>query len=100
MSRVGSDTTLLRTVLTQGLVEAVGGTLTFVGAVAAMIYLDGFLFLLTALVVSVAVTAVVTLSRRIRVASRKAQDKVGDLTSTVERAISTVRTVRAANATE
>jgi ATP-binding cassette subfamily B protein len=100
VSRVGSDTTLLRAVLTQGLVEAVGGALTFVGAVAAMIYLDAFLFLLTALVVSVAVTAVVTLSRRIRVASRKAQDKVGDLTSSVERAISAVRTVRAANATE
>jgi len=100
VSRVGSDTTLLRAVLTQGLVEAVGGALTFVGAVAAMIYLDTILFLLTALVVSVAVTAVVTLSRRIRVASRKAQDKVGDLTSSVERAISSVRTVRAANATE
>ena len=100
VSRVGSDTTLLRAVLTQGLVEAVGGTLTFVGAVIAMLYLDPILFLLTALVVSIAVTAVVTLSRRIRVASRKAQDKVGDLTSSVERAISSVRTVRAANATE
>jgi len=100
VSRVGSDTTLLRAVLTQGLVEAIGGALTFIGAVAAMIYLDGFLFLLTALVVSIAVTAVVTLSRRIRVASRKAQDKVGDLTSSVERAISAVRTVRASNATE
>ena len=100
VSRVGSDTTLLRAVLTQGLVEAIGGVLTFIGAVAAMIYLDGFLFLLTALVVSIAVTAVVTLSRRIRVASRKAQDKVGDLTSSVERAISAVRTVRASNATE
>ncbi|MBT4909471.1 MAG: ABC transporter ATP-binding protein, partial [Microbacteriaceae bacterium] len=99
VSRVGSDTTLLRAVLTQGLVEAVGGALTFVGAVAAMIYLDPVLFLLTALVVSIAVTAVVTLSRRIRVASRKAQDKVGDLTASVERAISSVRTVRAANAT-
>ena len=100
VSRVGSDTTLLRAVLTQGLVEAVGGTLTFVGAVVAMLYLDPILFLLTALVVSIAVTAVVTLSRRIRVASRKAQDKVGDLASSVERAISSVRTVRAANATE
>jgi len=65
-----------------------------------MLYLDPILFLLTALVVSVAVTAVVTLSRRIRVASRKAQDKVGDLASSVERAISSVRTVRAANATQ
>ena len=100
VSRVGSDTTLLRAVLTQGLVEAVGGTLTFLGAVIAMLYLDPILFALTAIVVAVAVTTVVTLSRRIRVASRKAQDKVGDLTASVERAISAVRTVRAANATE
>jgi ATP-binding cassette subfamily B protein len=62
--------------------------------------LDPILFALTAIVVAIAVTTVVTLSRRIRVASRKAQDKVGDLTSSVERAISAVRTVRAANATE
>ena len=100
VSRVGSDTTLLRAVLTQGLVEAVGGTLTFLGAVIAMIYLDPVLFSLTAIVVAVAVTTVVTLSRRIRVASRKSQDKVGDLTASVERAISAVRAVRAANATE
>ncbi len=30
VSRVGSDTTLLRAVLTQGLVEAIGGALTFI----------------------------------------------------------------------
>jgi ATP-binding cassette subfamily B protein len=40
------------------------------------------------------------LSRRIRVASRKAQAKVGELAAAVERAISSVRTVRAANATD
>ncbi len=100
VSRVGSDTTLLRAVLTQGFVEAIGGTLTFVGAVVAMIFLDSLLFGLTALVVAVAVTTVVTLSRRIRVASRKAQERVGDLAASVERAISAVRTVRATNATE
>jgi len=32
-----SDTTLLRAVLTQGLVEAIGGSLTFVGALIAML---------------------------------------------------------------
>ena len=100
VSRVGSDTTLLRAVLTQGFVEAIGGTLTFVGAVIAMIFLDSVLFGLTALVVAVAVTTVVTLSRRIRVASRMAQERVGDLTASVERAISAVRTVRATNATD
>lgn len=100
VSRVGSDTTLLRAVLTQGLVEAVGGALTFVGAVVAMVYLDSILFLLTASVVAIAVSTVVTLSRKIRKASRQAQEKVGDLTASVERAIGAIRTLRAANATE
>lgn len=100
VSRVGSDTTLLRAVLTQGLVEAIGGALTFIGAIIAMLILDSVLFGLTIVVVAVAVTTVVTLSRRIRALSRKAQDRVGDLTASVERAISAVRTVRASNATD
>lgn len=100
VSRVGSDTTLLRAVLTQGLVEALGGAVTFLGAIIAMLILDPLLFSLTIAVVAIAVTTVVTLSRRIRVASRKAQEKVGDLTASVERAISSIRTVRAAGATE
>ena len=40
VSRVGSDTTLLRAVLTQGLVEAIGGGLTFIGALVAMAIID------------------------------------------------------------
>jgi ATP-binding cassette subfamily B protein len=99
VSRVGSDTTLLRAVLTQGLVEAIGGSLTFVGALIAMIIIDPILLALTLTVVIIAVTVVTVLSRRIRVASRKAQAKVGELAAAVERAISSVRTVRAANAT-
>jgi ABC-type multidrug transport system fused ATPase/permease subunit len=99
VSRVGSDTTLLRAVLTQGLVEAIGGSLTFIGAIIAMAIIDPVLLGLTVLVVFVAITIVTILSRRIRVASRKAQAKVGELAASVERAISSVRTVRASNAT-
>jgi len=43
---------------------------------------------------------VVTLSGRIRVASRQQQEKVGDLAAAVERAVSAIRTVRASNASE
>lgn len=100
VSRVGSDTTLLRAVLTQGLVEAIGGALTFVGALIAMLIIDPVLLGLTVLVVAISVVVVTALSGRIRVASQKAQTKVGDLAAAVERAISSVRTIRAANATE
>ncbi|MCU1525335.1 MAG: transporter ATP-binding protein [Microbacteriaceae bacterium] len=100
VSRVGSDTTLLYAVITQGLVDAVGGALVFVGALIAMLVIDPLLLGLTVLVIAVSVVTVVSLSGRVRVASRKQQEKVGDLAASVERAISAVRTVRASNATE
>jgi len=100
VSRVGADTTLLYAVITQGLVDAVGGVLLFVGALIAMLLIDPVLLGLTVLVIAVSVTGVVALSGRIRVASRKQQEKVGDLAASVERAISAIRTIRAANATE
>ena len=100
VSRVGSDTTMLRAVLTQGLVEAVGGAVTFVGALVAMLILDPVLLGLTVLVIAIAITTVTLLSGRVREASQAAQAKVGDVAASVERAIGSVRTIRAAGATE
>jgi len=100
VSRVGADSTMLRAVLTQGLVEAIGGLVTFVGSIIAMLIIDMILFGLTFSVVVSSMVIVIALSRRIRVYSRRAQDRVGDLTASVERAISAVRTVRAANAVQ
>ncbi len=100
VSRVGSDTTLLYAVITQGLVDAIGGSLVFIGALIAMLIIDPVLLGLTLLVVAVAIAVVVTLSGRVRVASRKQQEKVGDLAAAVERSLSAVRTVRASNATD
>ncbi|WP_439688765.1 ABC transporter ATP-binding protein [Curtobacterium sp. SP.BCp] len=100
VSRVGSDTTLLRAVLTQGLIESIGGALTFIGAIVAMAIIDPLLLVIVVVIVAVAIVVVGGLSRRIRVASKKAQEKVGDLTAAVERGIGAVRTIRAAGATE
>ncbi|MCL2514478.1 MAG: ABC transporter ATP-binding protein/permease [Microbacteriaceae bacterium] len=99
VSRVGADSTALRAVLTQGLIDAIGGALTFIGALIGMAIVDPVLLGLTVLVIGLSVVVVVALSGRIRVASGKAQKKVGDLTAAVERAISSVRTIRAAGAT-
>ncbi|HET6672978.1 MAG TPA: ABC transporter ATP-binding protein [Agromyces sp.] len=100
VSRVGSDTTMLRAVLTQGLVEAIGGTVTFIGALIAMLIIDPVLLGLTVLVVAIAITTVTLLSRHVREASHIAQEKVGDVAASVERAISAVRTIRASGATD
>jgi len=100
VSRVGSDTTLLYAVVTQGLVDAIGGAVVFLGALVAMIVIDPVLLGLTVLVIALAILAVGGLSRRVRTASREQQEKVGALAAAVERVIGAIRTVRAANATD
>ncbi|MET0673345.1 MAG: ABC transporter ATP-binding protein [Microbacterium pygmaeum] len=100
VSRVGTDTTLLYAVLTQGLADAVGNALIFVGALVAMAVIDPILLLLIIVVIGVSVVVVVLLSGRIRTASTQQQEKVGELASGVERAVGSIRTVRASGATE
>lgn len=98
VSRTSSDTTLLRAVLTQGLVDLAGGALVFVGAVIAMAFIDPLLLGLTVLMLSVAIVAITLTSKRIRKATTAAQERVGDMSAAVERALSAVRTIRAAGA--
>nr|WP_276508426.1 ABC transporter ATP-binding protein [Modestobacter muralis] len=100
MSRVGSDTTLLRATVTSGVVELAGSVVVGVGALIAMAVVDVWLLLVTVLAVSVGVTVAVLASRRVRELSRQAQEQVGEMSSAVERALSAVRTIRASGATE
>ncbi len=100
VSRVGSDTTLLRSVVTSGLVDAVSGSLIFVGSVIAMALISPVLLGLTLLVVAVAVSVVVVLGGRIQKLTLTSQTQVGLLAAGVARAIPGIRTIRAAGATE
>ncbi|WP_144877074.1 ABC transporter ATP-binding protein [Microbacterium sp. 1.5R] len=100
VSRVGTDTTLLYAVLTQGLADAVGSAILFLGALIAMLLIDPVLLLLIVLVIGASVAVVTALSGRIRTASTAQQEKVGELASGVERAVGSIRTVRASGATE
>jgi len=100
VSRVGSDTTLLYAALTQGLADSIGNALLFVGALIAMAIIDPLLLGIIVLVIGVSVVGVVALSGRIRTASTEQQEKVGELASGVERAVGSIRTVRASGATD
>ena len=100
VSRVGSDSTLLKAVLTQGLVDALGGALQFFGAIIVMAFIDPVLLGSTLLVVFTAVFAIAFTGRRIRSATTKAQMRVGEMSAAVERALSAIRTIRAARAEE
>ncbi len=99
VSRVGSDTTLLYAALTQGLADSIGNALLFAGALIAMAIIDPVLLAIIVLVIGISVVGVVALSGRIRTASTEQQEKVGALASGVERAVGSIRTVRASGAT-
>ncbi|MEU8421851.1 ABC transporter ATP-binding protein [Micromonospora sp. NPDC048835] len=98
LSRVGSDTTLLRAVVTSGLFETVTGAVTVVGAGTAMVLLDPLLFGVTLLGVALGLGFALTFVRRVRALARAAQERIGEMTSAVERAISAARTIRASRA--
>lgn len=100
VSRVGTDTTLLYAVLTQGLADAVGNSIVFVGALVAMALIDPALLGLIVLVIGASIVTVTLLSGRIRTATRDQQERVGELASGVERAVGSIRTVRAAGASD
>jgi ATP-binding cassette subfamily B protein len=100
VSRVGSDTTLLYAVMTQGLVSSIGGALQFVGSLIAMAFIDPLLLGITVVVIGLSILGVGSLSGRIRIASQGQQTKVGELGASVARAVGAIRTIRASNATE
>jgi ABC-type multidrug transport system fused ATPase/permease subunit len=100
VSRVGSDTTLLYSVMTQGLVDSIGGALQFLGSLIAMAFIDPALLGITVVVIGASIVGVGALSGRIRVASQAQQTKVGELGASVSRALGAIRTVRASNATD
>ena len=95
ISRVGSDTTLMRSVITSGLFEIVSSILMFCAAVVLMVLIDPLLFGITLTAVLLGAGGVLFLGRLIRTRSRDVQDAVGSMTAAVERGLSGIRTLKA-----
>ncbi|MHA7191567.1 ABC transporter ATP-binding protein [Arthrobacter sp. MDT2-16] len=95
ISRVGSDTTLMRSVITSGLFEIVSSVLMFCAAVVLMLLIDPLLFGITLSAVLLGAGGVLFLGRIIRKRSRDVQDAVGSMTAAVERGLSGIRTIKA-----
>lgn len=98
ISRVGADTTLLKAVVTSGLVDLLAGVVVAVGAVVLMGLLDPVLLGVTLATVGVGALVVIAYTRQVRRLSTQAQAAVGAMTAAVERALGAVRTIRAARA--
>jgi ABC-type multidrug transport system fused ATPase/permease subunit len=100
LARVTSDTTLLRSVSTYGLVHSVNATFLLIGSVVLMATLDRVLLLVTLAVLAVNAVAVVVVVPRIRRATERSQAAVGGMGAGLERALGGFRTVKAHGAEE
>ncbi|MCU7934299.1 MAG: ABC transporter ATP-binding protein/permease [Candidatus Thiodiazotropha sp. (ex Dulcina madagascariensis)] len=98
LSRVGSDTTLLRSVFTSGLVQIVTGGITLLGAIVIMVLLDWILFLVVIGTVLIASVGMGMVLFGIRHATEEAQRSVGGMTAELSRVFNAMRTVRASRA--
>ncbi|WP_431993681.1 ABC transporter ATP-binding protein [Streptomyces albogriseolus] len=100
MSRVSSDTTLLRAVSTQAVVNAATGAVTLVAAVVVMAFLDAVLLGVTLGVVAVVGAGVALVMPTIGQATERSQAAVGEMSTGLERVFGAFRTVKASGAEE
>lgn len=100
VSRVSTDTTLLRDAVAYGSVDILSGTVVVLGGASVMIWLDPFLFLLVCAVLAVAGGAAALALARVRDVTEHAQHSVGEMSADLERAMTAIRTVRASRATD
>jgi ABC-type multidrug transport system fused ATPase/permease subunit len=100
MSRVTSDTTLLRQVTTGSLVSLVTSTLTLAATIVLMALLDPVLLGVTLAALGSAQVIVRIVVPRISKAAKQAQDSVGAMGAALERVLGALRTVKASGAEE
>ncbi|MCX5337510.1 ABC transporter ATP-binding protein [Streptomyces sp. NBC_00140] len=100
MSRVTSDTTLLRAISTQAVVSAATGAVAFVAAIVMMAFLDVVLLGVTLGVVVLVGGAAALVMPRIARATERSQEAVGEISIALERAFGAFRTVKASGAEE
>ncbi|MFJ9721870.1 ABC transporter ATP-binding protein [Streptomyces sp. NPDC101209] len=100
VSRVTADTTLLREVVSQALVDLVTGSLVAAGAIVLMAWLDLLLLLLIAATVAAAAVVVASLLAGIRSAAEHMQNSVGAVAADLERALGCLPMVRVHRAEE
>ncbi|MFF2568225.1 ABC transporter ATP-binding protein [Streptomyces sp. NPDC058084] len=98
MSRITSDTTLLRAVTTQSVVSAATGGLSFVATLVLMGFMDPVLLGVTVGVIVLIGGAVAVLMPRIAAATRRSQEAVGRISTVLERAFGAFRTIKASGA--
>ncbi|MET7849784.1 ABC transporter ATP-binding protein [Streptomyces avermitilis] len=95
IARVTSDSTLLKSAATEGLIMTVNGVLTFAGALFMMATLDARLLGVTLLVLTLVGVVITVILPRIKAAVARSQTSVGAVGAVLDRTLGAARTVKA-----
>ncbi len=95
LSRLTTDTSVVQSVISASLSQALRNVLLLIGGLGLLVITNLKLTLLILVVVPLVVVPIVVIGRRVRVLSRAAQDRVGDLSSHGEETLNAVQTVQA-----
>ncbi len=100
VTRVTSDTVLIREAAASSLTRLVNGAVGLIGALALMAFLDWVLFAVTVGSLAVVAVIVAVLMPRMAKAEAAAQESVGRLGAALDGALRAIRTVKSARAEE
>ncbi|MEV6396410.1 ABC transporter ATP-binding protein [Streptomyces sp. NPDC051907] len=100
MSRITSDTTLLRAVTTQSIVSAATGGVGFLATIVMMGLMDPVLLGVTLGVIVLIGGSFALVMPKISQATQRAQEAVGEISTVLERVFGAFRTVKASGAEE
>ena len=97
VSRLSSDVTLVRAVLTTNVARVLGQSVTFAGSLVLMIILNWRLSLFMLALILVIIASASLVGARLRRFSTRVQDELAGSTATAEEALGAVRVVKAFN---
>lgn len=100
VSRITTDVSQTRAILSSGLVELATSLITVLVSIVMMALIDGVLLTLAALAICVLIVAIYLIGRRTRPAGLRAQNAIGDLAAVISRALGAMRTIRATVSTD
>ena len=97
VSRLASDVTLIRTVLTNNVATVLSQSLTFTGSLVLMLVLNWRLTLFILIIAPIIIMSAAFFGMRLRRLSTVVQDELAESTALAEQALSSVRVVKAFN---
>lgn len=100
VTRITSDTVLLREAASSSIVQLINGTVSLVGTIVLMAILDWPLLLTTLAALVVISAAFAVLMPQIGKADKRAQDAIGELGAALEGGMRALRTVKSSRAEE